>query len=256
MDNGVRADHEVFEGIEVESVDMLESTDDRSKRDGTEMEAYGDHGTLLAGLIVERAPKVRLISLRSLNSNGRGSWSNLLKGLHWITNHHPKGQPAVAVLNLGGIPKPEISDLVVKSIDQMVDDGVIAVVAAGNEGGDSESRIPSKVDSVISVGAVSFFNYRMGDSNFGSSVDIYAAGENKKGPSSKSRNARTRKSGTSIAAAVVAGHVTAYLAKRPTATPFEVKEWVLGMSERGKVKNFSGPNKQELIESSLLFQLK
>jgi len=66
MDNGVRTDHVAFNKIETEVVDMLAGevrlpTAKRSE----------DHATLVAGLIVERAPRVKLISVRTLKKMER-----------------------------------------------------------------------------------------------------------------------------------------------------------------------------------------
>ena len=232
MDNGVRTDHVAFNKIETEVVDMLAGEVRLATAKRSE-----DHATLVAGLIVECAPRVKLISVRTLK-NGTGSWSSFLKGVHWISNHHP----AVANLSLGGVPKdPRIEKLVVRAINQLVEDGVTVVVAAGNDGVDVMHRIPSTLDSVISVGATSALNSRLISSNYGSCVDIYALGENLAGPGSKSTTHRTRDSGTSISAAVVTGSVAAFLEAQPTAEPNEAKQWLIEKSEVGKVKNFPGP---------------
>ena len=250
MDNGVRTDHVAFNQIETAVVDMLGGLPEL-----TVPRAFDDHATLVAGLIVERAPRVKLISVRTLQGNGSGNWSIFLKGVHWITNHHPAGQPAIANLSLGGVPKdPRIEKLVTRAINQLVEDGVTVVVAAGNEGEDVENRIPSALDSVISVGATSAFNFRLISSNYGNGVDVYALGENLSGPGSKSSTDRTRDSGTSIAAAVVTGSVAAFLEEQPQATPAQVKEWVIENSEVGKVKNIPGPKSSKSEAESLLFQ--
>ena len=279
MDNGVRMDHVDFEGVPFERVAIIKEKADPASPNGLPLrllsyeahvrlpgmgrdnmqdkgqrEAYGDHGTLMAGLVVETAPSVKLVSVRTLNEAGEGKWSDLLKGVHWILNHHVAGQAAVANLSLGGVPEdPRIGKMVAHAIDQLVKDGVSVVTAAGNDAEDVPDRIPSSLDSVISVGAVSFFNFRLRDSNFGSCVDVYARGENLKGPGSKHSRARVKTIWTSVAAAVVTGHVAAFLGAHPDAKPEEVKQWVLGKSEKGKVKNFPGPRMRELKEKSLLF---
>jgi subtilisin family serine protease len=144
------------------------------------------------------------------------------------------GQPAVANLSLGGVPKDPRIEKLVRAINQLVEDGVTVVVAAGNDGVDVMHRIPSTLDSVISVGATSALNSRLISSNYGSCVDIYALGENLAGPGSKSTTHRTRDSGTSISAAVVTGSVAAFLEAQPTAEPNEAKQWLIEKSEVGK----------------------
>ena len=55
MDSGVRMDHEKFLDSEVESIDVF--GDDNVAK---EEEFYGDHGTLMAGIIIDRAPDAKL----------------------------------------------------------------------------------------------------------------------------------------------------------------------------------------------------
>lgn len=248
LDNGVRADHEVFEHVAIESVDMV---DPKRSKGG---DSYGNHATMMAGLVLQQAPQVQLVSVRTLDRRERGKWSEFLRGVHWITNHHQDGQPAVANLSLGGEPEPRIEEMVTKAIDDLVADGVTVVVAAGNDGKDVPHRIPSTLESVISVGAVSLFNYRLRDSNYGSCVDVYGPGENLKGPGSRSPKKRIRESGTSAAAAVVAGHVANYLGENPDATPVEVKQWVFENSEMGKVKNLPKSMTEEEKSKTRLFK--
>lgn len=227
MDNGIRADHEAFAGIEMESVDLQVER-------GEGGAAYGEHATHVAGLVIERAPSVKLVSVRTLDEQGAGKWSDFIKGVHWITNHHRPGEPAVANLSLGGVPEnPRIKNLVTQAVDKLVASGVVVVVAAGNDGDDVPDRIPSTLESVISVGASGRLVSRLRNSNFGSCADLFALGENLRGPSARSRKARRKDSGTSMAAAVVTGHVASYLAGAPAATPGEVKAWVLENSPDG-----------------------
>lgn len=246
MDNGIRADHTAFEGVSVETVDLVSG--ESGVEDGTL--AYGSHATLMAGVIVAGAPGVNLVSVRTLNEAGEGTWSQFIRGVHWIINHHKPGQTAVANLSLGGVPgDPWIEKLLIRAVNQLVEDGVTVVVAAGNEGNDVSGRIPSTLDAVISVGAVSKLNFRLISSNYGSCVDVYAPGENLRGPDSRSVVSRTHESGTSMAAAVVAGAAVRYIAEHPHASPETVKAWLLATSERGKVKNLP----QGLRTESLLW---
>ncbi len=235
MDNGIRADHRAFEGMHMESVNLVSGADVGVR----ETERYGDHATLMAGLIVERASSsVKLISVRTLDRDESGSWADFLKGVHWITNHHEAGEPAVANLSLGGMSQDiRIRNIVSGAISQLVEDGVTVVVAAGNEGQDILDRIPSTLASVVSVGAVSRFNFRLYSSNYGSCVDVYVKGENIPGPGSRSPKARIRRSGTSVAAAIVAGNIASYLSKNPDVSQQEVRDWVMSNCVEDRVTN-------------------
>ena len=255
MDNGVRTDHKAFRGISIESVDLTGTSSRSVKKKrlviGGGDYAFGDHATLLAGLIAERAPESKLVSVRTLDDEGKGSWSEFVKGVHWIINHHVGGQPAVANLSLGGsVDDPRIQRLLTRAIEQLVAEGVTVVVAAGNDGIDDERRFPSTLDSVISVGAVSMFDRRLDSSNFGSCVDVYALGKDLEGPGSFSNVFRTRDSGTSMAAAVVAGHVAAHMLKEAKSSPEQIKQWVLDNSDAGQMKNVPA----EAASEALLFR--
>ena len=91
------------------------------------------------------------------------------------------------------------------------------------------------------------FDRRLDSSNFGSCVDLYARGKDLEGPGSYSNIFRTRQSGTSVAAAVVAGHLAVRILEKPESTPRQIKQWVLQQSVAGKVKNIPGRDANEAL---------
>ena len=241
VDSGVKADHNDIKDVEMVQVNFIEEDE----------KAYGAHGTYLAGVVLARAPEIKLVSIRTLNDAGDGKWSDFLRGINWILNYHKEGQPAVANLSFGGIPSdPRIEKIIKGAIEQLIRKGVTVVVAAGNEAKNELDRFPANLESAISVGAVSLFNFRLSNSNYGDMTDIYARGENLKGSAAGGSSSRIRESGTSAAAALVTGHIADHLKTHPNLSPAEVFSWVISNSTAGKVKNLPKDSKKK---KALLF---
>ncbi len=214
--------------------------------------AYADengHGTHVAGTIaainnmvgvVGVAPKARIVSIRVLDKFGSGSWSSVICGLDAVAANGPSngGVITVANLSLGGRGVSDNNcgltnnDALHKAVCRVRDAGVTLIVAAGNDGRDSNSFVPAAYDdAVITVsaltdtdgiggGASMGTSYGADDtfasfSNFGSAVDIGAPGVNIL--STKLGGGYTTMSGTSMASPHVAGAAALYISTLPGA---------------------------------------
>ena len=62
-------------------------------------------------------------------------------GLEWVASHHQAGTPAVANLSLGSTA----SAMVDAAVQGIINDGVTAVVAAGNSAVDACNSSPARV---------------------------------------------------------------------------------------------------------------
>jgi len=113
------------------------------------------HGTHVAGTVAaldnERdvigvAPAAALYCVKVLNSQGSGSWSTIIAGLDWVHNDGVARNPAIRVVNMslgGGGTDDETSPLRL-AIKRLVDDGIVVVVAAGNDPGlDVSQQVPA-----------------------------------------------------------------------------------------------------------------
>src|SRR5207247_786085 len=133
MDTGV-AWHPDLEGSVVARVDFV--------NDGATSLDPGGHGTFLAGLIAAHgrtfsgvAPDAKLISLRVLDAQGRGTMHSVLAAFDWVL--HKRAAYHVKVLNLSfGAPQTTTyhRTLLAGVVESAWFAGVTVVTAAGNDG--------------------------------------------------------------------------------------------------------------------------
>jgi len=130
------------------------------------------HGTHVAataagnGVLKGVAPDAKIYAYKVLSSSGSGSESNIIKAIErsfdvdgdGILNEGPEDKLDIISLSIGGPGNPD--DPMSTAIDNAVNNGVVAVVAAGNSG-PSEGTInsPGTARKAITVGATYKKNY-------------------------------------------------------------------------------------------------
>jgi len=133
--------------------DWFKSTPSEPK--ATKLDGVG-HGTWCAGAIAGggqiyqgMAPKVILLDARVLNSQGHGSNDGVIRGMSWAAD---QGADIIS-MSLGGEGTPD--DAVSREADALASEGIVIVVAAGNEGPHKNTiGSPSCAAKVITVAAV------------------------------------------------------------------------------------------------------
>uniref|UniRef100_A0A0G4I2N8 subtilisin n=1 Tax=Chromera velia CCMP2878 TaxID=1169474 RepID=A0A0G4I2N8_9ALVE len=207
IDTGVRTTHQEFTGRIGTGRNFVCTFGDC---DPANVEDCNGHGTHVAGTAggttVGVAKRAIIHPLRALGCNGSGRVSNVLKALQWVLDNAE--YPAVVVASLGGSRSQSVND----AFNEMMNNGIPAIVAAGNDNKDACNFSPSSASNVVAVGSINpTSDGRSSFSNFGDCVDIFAAGDRVYSAWDTANNAYAVLSGTSMAAPHVAGVVARML---------------------------------------------
>jgi subtilisin family serine protease len=175
-------------------------------------------------------------------SGSTGTASDAVAGFDWAVNDIvSKNRQNTAVINmsLGG----SASSTWDAAITAAWNKGVLIVASAGNENASANNNSPGRSPEVICVGNVEIDNKRHGGgggSNYGSAVDIFAAGTNIISASHLSDSGTATKTGTSMAAPHVAGLVSYLRALEGASTAAAVKARVYALGTPNVVTDAMG----------------
>jgi len=243
LDSGIRITHKEFGNRA--SDDFTAISDCNGKGDCGE-----GHGTHVAGTVGGKtygvAKNVRLHSVRVMDCNGHGEESAVIAGVHWITAYSLR--PAVANMSISGDnPLPSLDNAVQESIAS----GVTYVVAAHNSARDACNYSPARVPEAITVGAVNpSSDVRWAMSNDGPCVDLFAPGVAILSAGIAHDTATKMKSGTSMAAAHVAGVAALYLQSNPRAKPADVWNEIHRNNNVSSTPNWDGVRNPGITSST------
>ncbi|AMG03114.1 S8 family peptidase [Vibrio mimicus] len=232
IDSGIAFNHPEFGGRAQSGYDFIDNDYDASDCHG--------HGTHVAGTIGGAqygvAKNVNLVGVRVLNCKNKGSIDSIARGIDWVVQN--ASGPSVANLSLGGKLESRVWD---DAVARLVQRGVTAVIAAGNDGIDACQVSPAREPSGITVGATDSNDRRSKHSwasNWGSCVDIFAPGSDV--TSASHRGGTTTMGGTSMATPHVAGVVALYLQENKNLSPNQIKTLLSDRSTKGKVSDTRG----------------
>jgi serine protease AprX len=257
MDTGIAA-HPDLAGSVIARVDFV--------NDGATSLDPGGHGTFLAGLIAAHgrtfsgvAPNAKLISLRVLDAQGRGTMHSVLAAFDWVL--HNRATYHLKVLNLSfGAPQTTTyhRTLLAGVVESAWFAGVTVVTAAGNGGPKAGTiAMPGADPFVVTAGSLddqgtlnpnddreSVFSSRGPTLDGFAKPDVLAPGEHVMslrvpGTSldngDKSENAGSgyaRLSGTSASSAFTSGTAALVLEAHPNYSPTEVKGGLVAGARR------------------------
>ncbi|HSE19402.1 MAG TPA: S8 family peptidase [Pyrinomonadaceae bacterium] len=246
IDTGILATHWEFSGRASAIYDALE--------EGVIGVDCNGHGSHVAGIIGGRtfgvAQNVRLLSVRVLNCQGIGAWSDVIDGVNFVTWHHAQsaqqGVPAVANMSLAG----ETNRAADAAVRNSIRAGVTYVVAAGNLNSDAAAYSPAGVLEAITVGATNQSDVRADFSNYGPMLDLFAPGVGIPSAWIGDDLMIATASGTSMAAPHVTGVVALYLQTHRTASPATVRSAIIGNSTTGVVINPGQESPNRLLFSN------
>ena len=241
LDSGVRATHREFAGRMSSGYDAT---------GGGSTEDCNGHGTHVAGTVAGTkygaAKGATVVPVRVAQCNGAVYWSDLILGLDWIASHHQAGTPAVANASLYG----PASDAVDDAVRNLIADGVVVTVAAGNTSADACSYSPGRVAEALTVAATSKDDSHASFSNHGACVDLYAPGVDITSASGGSDNGGAKMSGTSMAAPLVAGAAAVYAAAHPESTSGDVAASLVAGATQGVITGVDTSTHNLLLATS------
>jgi oryzin len=196
------------------------------------------HGTHVAGTIAGKiygvAKKATVISVKVFDT-GSSSTDIVLDGYEWAVKDIKKNgrvQKSVISMSLAGGK----SDAFNAAIQTAYSAGILTVVAAGNSYADAKDYSPASAPNAITVGAIDKYNSKADFSNFGSTVDIFAAGVGVQSTWIGSNTALQTLSGTSMATPHVAGLSLYLRAKEGITSVAAVTARIKSLSTKGVVK--------------------
>ena len=229
------------------------------------LDTFG-HGTHMAGIIAGNdtgvsnpkaasksdfygiAPGASILSIKVADHEGSVDVSQVIAALDWVVQHRDDNGMNVRVINLSfGTDSTQsyLLDPLAHAVEQAVWNGIVVVVAAGNDGNVDPLRNPALDPYVIAVGAANTNGTADGTDDFvpdfsncgtsGRSVDVVAPGVSivslrnpgsyvdTKHPSAAVNDRLFRGTGTSQAAAIVSGAAAVILSSKPNLNAFQVK---------------------------------
>lgn len=176
----------------------------------TSVEDNNGHGTHVAGIIgalnnsigvVGVAFGTKIIALKALNDDGKGSTSQLIQALNYVGQNAKAGE--VVNMSLG---TDTISPALDNAVLTLADRGILFAIAAGNSSRKANLSSPGRVNhpNVFTVSAIDSLGRFASFSDFGNDVVDYAA-PGVRIVSTYSNGRYAQLSGTSMAAPHVAG---------------------------------------------------
>ena len=188
----------------------------RSFVDDTPLLDRSGHGTHVAGLIaaatrngigIAGVANARILVVKVADAQGRATTSTLVRGIRYAVSRHAK----IINVSFGG---SGFSRLEQDAILDARRAGALVIAAAGNSGrAGSPIEYPGAYRHVLAVGAVRPDGAPIIDSTRGPQVAIAAPG--KRILSTARRGRFERRTGTSMATAIVSGAAARLLAQRP-----------------------------------------
>lgn len=218
------------------------------------------HGTHVAGLVAGdgtasmgkyrgAAPGCGIIALKVLDRYGTGSQDDVLRALRWIREYRQQYRIRVVNISVGTTCNSKRNHArLLESVEQLWDEGVVVVTAAGNQGPRPGSiTAPGSSKKVITVGSSDLLEGRSAISGRGPTAecvckpDIVAPGNKIMSFVPGKPYSYGVKSGTSMSTPLVTGAIACALEKNPALTNTDIKTMLMNSAEdMGLPQNLQG----------------
>jgi Subtilase family len=231
LDSGIRSSHVELQGRILRGFDATNSS-------SQETEDCTGSGTSAASIIAGKnigvAKSVRLVPVRVLDCDNKGTISAAILAIEWVLISflsQPTGRtPGIIYLRF----RTKNSDALNKAVGSAHSFGFPVVIPAGDEGSetDCQSMSPASSGYSIVVGSSTVTDFRSASSNFGDCVNLYAPGSDIPSATQVSDSAYDNVSGTAQAAAHVAGVAAILMNLNPGITAIQVKNILVTLATK------------------------
>jgi len=216
LDTGIDLQHPDLRSKITSGFDFVNNDDDPQDDNG--------HGTSIAGIVGAITNNnegiagicwdCTLMPVKVLDATKYGFYSWWIKGISYAVEH----QASVIVMSLGG---DKFSQTLKDAVDFAYNNGIVLVSITHNFGNDVV-YYPAGYENVIAVGATDMNDNRWINSNYGKHIDVVAPGVSIL-TTTKGGN-YSRWTGTSQAAAHIAGLSALLLSLNPELSPSQIRE--------------------------------
>jgi subtilisin family serine protease len=207
IDTGLDLNHPAFQGRLAPSAQWKDYVDGDNYPQEVSGSRYG-HGTAVAGLILQVAPKAKILPIRVLRPTGSGNMSNVISAISYAVSQGAR----VINLSLG----TKISSSALQTMLNYATSNSVFVIASAGNTGDSSMSYPAALAKtannsqyVISIGSISKDDDKSIFSCDGKGLELYTPGEQLYSAYPGGQVARF--TGTSFAAPLVTGGVALML---------------------------------------------
>ena len=186
----------------------------------------GGNGAASDGRFQGMAPECRLICVKVLDKKGNGYASDVLAGLKWVREHREEYGIRIVNISVGSFSRKVMHEdsVLVRGVDAAWDEGLVMVIAAGNQGPRAMSITTPGISRKVTVMGNRMVDYS-GRGPTAACIlkpDIVAPGSRIVSCSNQPQKYQI-KSGTSMSTPLVSGAIALLLEKYPQMTNKEVK---------------------------------
>lgn len=201
IDTGIDLNHPAFQGALTDPSTWWDfyAGDPVPQDEGTLGTGSFGHGTNVAGIVLQIAPKAKIMPIRVLGPDGSGDLSSVASAINWAV---AKGANVINI-SLGSLQDSQVLQTALRAAAAQ---NVLVVSSAGNTNS-SKLTFPAgdalKIPGLLSVGSVDPSDVKSSFSNFAQELEVVAPGENVYAPAPSGMLAAW--TGTSQAAPMATG---------------------------------------------------
>jgi subtilisin family serine protease len=202
IDTGINAEHTQFGG---RAENLFNTAGDDID---TDCNGHGTHvGGLIGGSTYGVAKNIKISAIKALDCEGEGTTFGIISALNYVIanvnsiNGGDSTKKIIINMSLGGPTSTSLDN----SVNQVIQNNIPVIIAAGNEDVSACSSSPARVADALTIGASDINDVRPSWSNYGSCVDMTAPGKDIISAWIGSTTATNVISGTSMASPIACG---------------------------------------------------